>query len=201
MELIKHPRHVNHGFLFLQGVFKRDGRKLEDMLKDQLLWEDSRDISLDIQDVKGYNTIPVQFNNEETWPKSTNVQCWWCTLNFDSVPRFIPISIEPTTDGVVGTVILASELKKTPNKKAYIISTKGLFCSFNCVSAYICIHTHDMFDRLNKLSMLKFVYEMLTKKKARDIKSSPHPTDMIQFGGLLSISQYQAKIKVLEYEN
>ena len=195
--LIKQPRHTNHGFLFLQGVFKRDSRTLEDMLKDQLIGDDVREV-YELSDLKQYNTVPVQFTSEESWPKSTNIQCWWCTCRFEGAPRFMATSIEPTCDGKTGVIISATDLKKVANKKSCIISTKGVYCSFNCVIAYIIAHIHDMFDRLNKLEMTKFSYELILKKKAYDIKPSPPPTEMIQFGGWLSESQYRAKIKALD---
>lgn len=196
MDIIKHSRNINHGSLFLHGVFKRDVRKLEDMLKDQLLNEDY--YASDITEIKSYDALPVHYTSDELWPKSCNFQCWWCTLNFKGIPRSMPLSIEPISSGQIGNVITAEELKNMSNKKGILIPTKGVFCSFNCVAAYITTYIHDLFDRLNKLAMLKYIYELQTKKKAKDIHPSPPPTDMVQFGGTMGAQQYRAKIESLD---
>ena len=194
MDIIKQSKLINHGSLFLHGVFKRDARKLEDMLRDQLLNEDY----CIVPDVKTYDAIPVNYTSDETWPKSCDFQCWWCTLTFKGMPRFMPLSIEPISNGPIGNVLTASELKQIINRKAILIPTKGIFCTVNCVAAYIYVHIHDLADRLNKIAMLKYVYELQTKKKIKDIQPSPPPTDMVQFGGNMSIQQYRSKLESLD---
>lgn len=165
------------GVLFLQGVFKRDCKKIEDFLTDKLLGEGHHAV---------YDHIPIYFTGLDTHPKTTNLLCWNCCRSFKTRPWFEPQSIDP---------------HKQSGK--ICISIKGNFCSPNCVRRHINTYTLDLYDRLNKISMLKIVYEIFNGRPILDIQPAPPHTDMIQFGGSLNLSEYQKKIDEIdiEYEN
>lgn len=83
----------------------------------------------------GYFQLYNDFIENETWLHSTNICCWWCCHNFDTVPIGIPIKYDFKT------------------KK---FTVKGIFCTFGCMTAY---------NKLNKISnkaLIKFLYSKLT---------------------------------------
>jgi hypothetical protein len=82
-------------------------------------------------------------------------------------------------------------------KQEYCINIRGNFCSPNCVMSHIMIYTRDMSERLNKISMLKFVYELFTGVSINDIQPSPSHTEMVQYGGNKTSQDYQKKIDEL----
>jgi hypothetical protein len=181
-----------NGILFLQGVFKQEYRKMEDIFQERLL------VDGPTQEAKIYDKPPVNFTNLSTWPKTTNLKCWRCHLPFKSRPWFEPQSIEPISEGGSGSIIEGEKIKKIINKKSVSIPTHGIFCSANCVSAYIDLHTKNLAERHNKHAMLKYVYEIYMEKSIPDIQPSPPPTEMIQYGGNLTESEYKQKIESLD---
>lgn len=58
-------------------------------------------------------TLMESFVENNDWLHNTDICCWWCCHEFDTLPLGLPI--------------------KYKNKK-YLI--KGIFCSFNCLTAY-----------------------------------------------------------------
>ena len=56
------------------------------------------------------------FTSFGSWPKQTNIKCWWCRHKFETVP--VP-------------------LVKDKNKENNIYNVYGCFCSFNCALGYL----------------------------------------------------------------
>lgn len=201
------------GTLFLRGVYKKDCKRIEDMFQDKLMSENVK-----LQETKIYDKIPVCFTSLETWPQSTNLACWRCSRTFKNRPWFEANTIEPIGD-TRGTGLVQHNSRSHPTKhntiynyiggistaepsvrknKALAMSVHGVFCSPNCVRAYIDLHTKDLSERLNKISMLKYEYEIFCGKSIPDIQPSPDPTEMVQYGGSTSASDYQQKIDNLD---
>lgn len=187
MEKIRSIRaKPNDGVLFLQGVFKKDYKRMEDIFQDRLLVEQPAE-------VKTYDKLPVNFTTLADWPKSVNLKCWWCHMGFKGRPWFEPQSIEPinTND--------SHGIKSTkPVKKQISVPPRGVFCTANCASAYIRGHTKDLAECHNRIAMLKYIYEIFTGKKIPDIQPSPPPTEMLCYGGHLSENEYRQKIDSLD---
>ena len=178
------------GILFLQGVFKKDCKRMEDMFRDRLMNEN---ITVE---KKVYDHIPTHFTSIQKWPNSTNLLCWHCSRSFKSRPWFEPQSIEPISEGVVGKA--ETNIKVLVNRKTVSISVKGMFCTCNCVRAHIDLYTKDVIDHTNKISMLKFLYEIFSGKSVPDIQPSPPRTEMVTYGGELTEYEYQKKIDSLD---
>jgi hypothetical protein len=192
MDRIKSAKqHSYDGILFLQGVFKKDCRRMDHVFQDRLLLETNNQ-----RDAKIYDKIPCTFTSLDNWPRSTNLQCWWCHRLFKSRPWFEPQSIEPIPDGECGAVL--DNVKLHTTKKAVSISARGVFCRSNCVQAYINLHSNDLSDHHNKSSMLKYIYEIFMGSSIPDIQPSPLPTEMSKYGGWLSEGEYQQKIDALD---
>lgn len=197
MEKIKFlSTNNNEGTLFLQGVFKKDCKQIEDIFQDRLM---SDSITKKTNTVI-YNKIPSVFTDVDKWPKKTNLLCNWCTRKFDTFPWFEPQSIEPVSIGDVGIVLSPSKLIRNNLQKGFSIITKGIFCSVNCVSAFIHKNYRNLSDKHNKLEMLKFLYLLVTGNSVCEILPSPEFTEMLQYGGQLSRIEYQKKIDDLQNE-
>ena len=176
------------GVLFLQGVFKTDCDKIEDFFHERLLHGSEADAKI-------YDRIPLVFTNLETWPRSTNLLCWNCGRTVKSHPWFEPQSIGPAASGAVGEFVSSEKLNRSGvTCTNYYINVKGCFCSANCVMRHILTYSRDLADRINKTSMLLFVYEIFTGRAAVDILPAPHRTELVQYGGNLTEQDYQKKL-------
>ena len=132
-------------------------------------------------EVKVYPVDLKIFDKQENIliPKKTNVNCWWCTYNFDCLPTFIPI-------------------KYTENK-FYVY---GCFCSFNCAGAYN-LHKND--DHNNRYSLLKQMYYMINKGQITSINeiniNVAGPKELLEkYGGPMKIEEYRKNSKILGRE-
>lgn len=184
--------YVPQSMLFLQGVFKRDCSRPDEYTPDNFPYQTP------IPGTKSYDKIPVNFISIETWFKTTNIHCWYCSRGFKGRPWFEPQSIEPICESSNGGLLNRQQLMNSNNKKSTSIVITGIFCSCNCVRAYIDLHTKDIADRHNKVEMLKYVYQLFNGKKIADIQASPSPMEMTKFGGYLTESEYQQKIESLD---
>jgi hypothetical protein len=182
----------NDNVLFLQGVYKKDCKRMEDMFREKII-ENTQ-----VQETI-YDKIPVVYSSIDDWPRTINLCCWFCNRHFKTRPWFEPQSIEPVNEISDGRILDSSSLRSIMYKKQTSIVVKGVFCTCNCVRAYIELHTNDYADKLNKIQMLKYIYEQFTGKSIPDIQPSPHPTEMQQYGGKLTSSEYQQKIESLDY--
>ena len=162
------------GVLFLQGVFKTDCDRIEDFFHDRLLHGSSKP-------TKMYDKLPIVFTGLDTWPTQTNLSCSNCTLAIHSRPWFEPQSINPVSTGPVGNYTVSCTVRKITN--TYNINTKGCFCSANCVMRNILNFSKSMSDRIDKIFMLLFVYEIFTGVKIQSIEPSPQFTELMQYGG------------------
>jgi hypothetical protein len=183
--------HTNDSVLFLKGVYKSDISSYGDFYKN-------------ISHQKLYNVIPMTFESLEKWPRSTNVLCWHCHRSFKGRPWFEPQTINPVTKSlsVINPPIKLSRTK--PLIDSIVINAKGNFCSVNCVASYINLYSHDLADKINKTNMMLYVAEIFTGIKWKSIMPAPSPYEMIQYGGTLTLDEYQKKIdasnKIISYE-
>ena len=176
------------GILFLQGVFKKDCKRVEDFFHERLLHDGSTENKM-------YDKIPLVFTGIDAWIKNTNLLCWVCSRAFKTMPWFEPQSIDPLCSGRIGVFLDSQQIKINERNKKFCINIKGNFCSPNCVMRNILTNTKDLSERHNKISMLKFVYELFTGIKIYNIEPSPMHTDMIQYGGFMTMHEYQKKIE------
>lgn len=91
--------------------------------------------------------------------EKTDIACWWCTYNFDSMPCFIP--------------------DKFQNDKYHVF---GCFCSYNCAAAY----NLKMDDSCvwNRYSLLKKMYNQIFQN-SDEIGLAPPREVFEKFGGPL----------------
>ena len=125
---------------------------------------------------ENYDKIPVTFSNINEWTKKTNLKCWNCSLNFDSIPVFIPVNIY-SKNGIL------------------LQDVHGNFCSFNCAKSYL--NLHFIGDNFIYNQNLLNLYELFYNKTIIDIEEAPSKFDLDIYGGYLNIDEFKNKLKNL----
>lgn len=101
----------------------------------------------------------------------TNIACWWCTYNFETMPCFMPDKYHDNAFHVY-----------------------GCFCSFNCKLAYNLkyLNDHRMMERYSLImKMYRTIYEIYEENKLSDIQIAPDREILEKFGGPMSIVDYR----------
>lgn len=183
--------------LFIKGVFKKDCQS--DDIFDKKVLEGSID---DIDDINplvdestnlncgqftNYERLPNIFTDIETWKKNTNLCCWNCTLQFTSIPVFIPKVIEPVT-------IKSKINREKSNEKKYSISVYGVFCTFGCAKQYIETRNYSYSDRVEAINKIRLLHKLFYNVKMKEDIKYPLPTRLKQYGGDLTVSEFRENI-------
>lgn len=119
-------------------------------------------------------------HNNVLIPKKTNICCWWCTYQFDSLPTYLP--------------------EKYSNNSFHVT---GCFCSFNCAGAYN-LNLADS-KTWERYSLLKLLYYMINRDKSLSITdveiNISGPKELLEkFGGPMTIDEYRKNAKILGRE-
>ena len=138
--------------------------------------------------------------------------CFWCRHEFNTKSigcpiRFVNSSIEKSyisqitkDEYYMKENLTQNKLKKIldsytksiniiPLEKNFYL-TDGIFCSFNCVLAFIKENSHDVLYRESK-SLLHSMYEDLTGHKNEKIIHAPHWRLLKEYGGHMSIDEFR----------
>ncbi len=123
--------------------------------------------------------IPSKFCGVDSWPKQTDLQCWFCDLTTDSYPKFIPSNPR---------VELGEEC----------CDVTGNFHEWSCVVAFI----RERFKEEYVSDALKLVYmfeEKFSGKRKTHIQSSPPRTKLKSFCGESGMTdkEYAEAIEIL----
>lgn len=100
-------------------------------------------------------------------------RCWWCTLSIEDNPIGCPINV-----------------LHDQNQKTY--STDGVFCSFNCVKAYI--NDKERMDVIYKNSHVllgHMVCDMTGHISPVSINPAPDKRLLTEYGGYMTEDQYR----------
>ena len=162
--------------LFIKGVFIKDCIPIDDIFEQQIIDQLNIDAPIEL-----FDNIPSNFSNLNTWIKKTNIKCWYCDLNFDNPPVFIPRLIEPAN-----------------TETGYNIGTYGCFCSFCCAMAYNNIHNNKICDNIRIKEMLIFLYKIFNGKSVKEIFPAPSKYQMKQYGGSMDQMVYRNQIHQLK---
>ena len=164
--------------LFIKGVFIKDCILIDDIFEKQIIEQ------LNIENpIISYNNFPSIFTNLETWIKKTNIKCWYCDLNFNNMPVFIPKIIE-----------------NTGLNADYKIITSGCFCSFCCAMSYNNLYFPKICDNINNKDMIKFLYKIFNNTKIKEILPSPSKYIMNQYGGDVDSFIYRNKLNEIKMQ-
>lgn len=123
--------------------------------------------------------------------------CFWCSLPVDSAPIGCPIRQVP---------VFSSKKIRLRNNEEYVVQiaqqenrqqfmTEKVFCSFNCVRAFIDANSWDDYY-INSARLLALMYSLITDTSG-PVKISPAPCKsvMIQYGGNLTPEQYRTNFE------
>ncbi|ARF11219.1 hypothetical protein Klosneuvirus_1_76 [Klosneuvirus KNV1] len=103
-------------------------------------------------------------NGQQIIVEKTNIACWYCSYNFDTIPCFIP--------------------EKFYNDKYYVF---GCFCTYNCAASYnLKMDDSAMWYRY---SLLKKLYNTLYNNN-NEISLAPPREAFDKFGGPLKYEDY-----------
>ncbi len=183
-------------FLFIKNVFKSDCIGLNDMIEQRINENDPYKANIYEYRTKinliptyttecDYQKNPTIFESLESWPRSTNIHCWYCFNRFSGAPKFIPIVIEPGT---------------FKNKCRYQITTEGNFCRWSCCKSFIKESTSDLTKYTEKYNNLCFLYSLWTGKYPQYIPDAPNKFMQVKFGGDLTKEQFYAAYDEIELQ-
>ncbi len=215
--------HILH--FFVEGVHKKDcmaplskaSGKCDEEVKKK--FKKTKPLFVEEKDTI-VSKLPQFFDSLETWPTSTNIKCWYCDLKFDTVPIFVPHAVatdiykaeediydhysESDDDSDYSD---DSDKKKSPKRhrktvaqikeKLHKFSVEGCFHSFECASSYIKMTYHDVGTMIDKLCLLKMLYQCFFKRSIQTIPDAMPKNNMIQYGGDMSITAYRKTFKLV----
>lgn len=133
-----------------------------------------------------------QLNGWESYPKNTNVHCWWDSHSFQTQPIGLPIKRED---------------------KSNTYHCIGCFCSANCALAYAMnskispVLLNQLYNEMNQPdnvldqvdeSEASKLYDELnneSKQCIEELTSAPHFSTLAIFGGTFDINEFRNKCK------
>lgn len=160
--------------LFLRGVLLRDCDNIEDEFEKRLLHKNDEADTI----YKKYNKIPAKFTTLDKWIKHTNLRCWWCSRHFSTVPLFMPVSI--------------SRYEHTE------FTIKGNFDTWQCVASYMRDYFKKKIEYNDANELLFKIHKIFTGESVDNIPLAPERTCMEEYGGHMSIEEYEMAIKPVE---
>jgi hypothetical protein len=185
--------------LFIRNVFLHDCLNIDHSLESKLLTEkpvNTKEINLvpnKLMDLttysvdKEYQKIPKVFESIETWPKSTNLHCWYCTNQFNGIPKALPLVVEPNIH--------------SKNNDKYLIEVESNCCRWPCCISYIKETSKDITKTIEKINNLYFFIKLWTGKYPTHIPSAPNKFLQKKFGGELTTEQYYKLYDEIEEQN
>lgn len=201
----------------VESVIPTNKTSIIDVIEKQ---EETHISFVDEKNDKCFITMLDWINNEK-FHQSTDIACYWCKHQFSTKPLGCPIKFinnrieksyvshitkdryymkENLTKTKLASVL---DLKSdsydiTPVETEYYL-TDGIFCSFNCIIAFIKDQAHDAF--YNESKMLTYnMYREVVGKTASKIKSAPHWRLLKMFGGPFTIDDFRKSFNLFEYE-
>lgn len=163
--------------LFIKGVFLKDCIPIDDIFERQIIERLNYENPVDI-----YIQLPKIFNNISSWIPKTNIKCWYCDLNFENSPVFLPTIIEPST----------------VDSNIFNVGTLGCFCSFCCAGKYNNVYNTKTCENIKMKEKLLYIYKQFYGVSTKEILISPCKYEMIQYGGVIDPMTYRNKIHQLE---
>jgi hypothetical protein len=150
--------------LVLHGISLNDCETPEEQFNRILLEKiDIKPIQLN-KSKTDYRKIPKSFTTIENWPTNTNLKCWECDRNFNTVPCFIPKSYSINREG------------------RHTYGVYGNFCTFPCARSY-CENNFREGILWQKVKLLLKVYEAFYGIQVSDVPLAPKKTMLEEYGG------------------
>jgi len=171
------PAITHPNILFLPGTRRSDYMSPEKQVEKRALE------TFEVDDVPvrvEYDKIPRYFSDLATWQKTTNLRCWWCTLQFSSLPLFMPERFYEA-DG------------------HQRIDVVGVFCSFPCLVGHVYqLHKADKTRRQQAVSHVKRLFKIITGKTMYYMDPAPDKAKLNIYGGPMNIDEYVSELRKME---
>ena len=167
---IKIKNKINNNIeKLVEELHKKDAMimHLKSKLKDKSLYNENTILLNKDNKKKLINLGLITINDNKLHVvDKTDLACWWCTYNFDTIPLGLPDHFK--------------------NNTYYIF---GNFCSFSCMLAY-----NDNLDDYRKsvrTGLIKQLYKSIFDNENMIIKASGPRELLNKFGGPMDISKYR----------
>lgn len=214
-------RYKINKMLFIKNVSLNDCVSMDDLFEEKLMIQ-ANDLetsyssnSVSSNNIKDtYEKLPYIYTGISSWPKKTNLHCWYCSLVFDDVPIFIPKCVEPNNLQYLQTdnqfhllsersTNIISNLGSAGNSREsrYAMNREGCFCSFNCALSFIDLYYPKPHENVDKRGTLEILFYEIYNIHPQKLYKSPSKYEMIQYGGTLSPNEYKQKIYDLQEES
>ena len=140
---------------------------LKSKLKDKSIYNENVLINTKDNKKKLVNLGLITVNNNKLKiEEKTDIACWWCTYNFDTLPLFCPDHYKNNTYYVFGN-----------------------FCSFSCMLAYN--ENLDDYRKSVRTGLIKQLYRELFNNDDINIKPAGSRELLTKFGGNVDIAKYR----------
>lgn len=146
--------------------------------------------------------------------KGQEYHCFWCRHTFDSYPIGCPVNFIPDQAvkhyysqtskdfyTIKENIHKDKEITNTDTvlKETRCYETDGIFCSFNCVQAYISDNSNNPLYKPSKGLLLK-IYKELVGEDIDIINPSPHWRTLKAYGGFQDINAFRRNLNNTFYE-
>ena len=166
--------------LFLKGMYMTDCKDVGDIMGERLAEMIAAGPEQEQYTPKQtYDKIPEMFEDAKSWPSSTNLLCCECSCSFTWEPVFIPEAIN---------------FSGTRRGEYKPIKPLKIFCNFVCAHMFILSMFRE--SKWEKKELLKLLHKILTGQNILDIPIGPHRTEMVQYGGTMTVGEFKAKNKI-----
>lgn len=144
----------------------------------------------------------------KTWPSSTDILCYYCKNQFDSIPLGLPVVINDELSSTrYSSQYTGYDFKLFEQNEKSLNSNKiycqGVYCSFNCILNEI--NEHPFKYSKNSFILFNIMYETLlllaTKLKKQKIIQLPHWIQQTKFGGNINFTDYHSSSINLKIES
>jgi hypothetical protein len=112
------------------------------------------------------NLIDINKSNKLVVVDKTDIACWYCSYNFNTIPCFLPDRYYEST--------------------FYVF---GCFCTYSCVMAYNLAMNDSRSS--SRISLIKLLYSKIFSTSADAIPKAPERELLQKFGGPLSIEEFR----------
>jgi hypothetical protein len=111
-------------------------------------------------------------NGKNIWSEQTDIHCWWCCHQFDTIPCLLPDKYYKNT-----------------------YYGFGCFCSYNCALAYnIDLNDYKVWERC---TLLKSLVSQLYDTENHELLPAPPRQVLKIFGGKLNIEEFRENSKIM----
>lgn len=121
----------------------------------------------------------IKTNNQLIIPEKTNICCYNCTLNFETMPIYNIVDYKNNN---------------------FVVFGKNVFCSFNCYLANIS-SDHEYIKKENIIKKLFLKTNKITNINHVNIKPASDRAYLKKFGGPMTEEEYKLEFKLISNES